>query len=347
MGKGIHLSFWTSTQLIILISLLKEVLPITVTDVRLVSQLPYVISGEPAVLTCHYITAPNEVVTEVEWEKDGTLVYLWTLDEPPVAKDVLEGHADLSVSSPSTLTINSVNMHMQGTYICRVRTNGKTSQNDFFLMVIVDACQEGAWKTHTDMISCTETVSMHCIGIFPKPSPTCGVYADKSGRFLNSVPFDSVNKLANGTFEVSFNRKFEIKEWINHTDISFRCHMMFLGTPWRRGIVHKMFGESGCKEDPPRVQNGYYNMTEEKSCWGFPAEGTRIQYHCEEGHKLLGTALYTCADGSWVPEGVIVEGDYEIPICENPDSGGSERRSTQIAVSIALLILFIFWTSHP
>ncbi|XP_055925636.1 uncharacterized protein LOC129957369 isoform X2 [Argiope bruennichi] len=304
MGKGIHLSFWTSTQLIILISLLKEVLPITVTDVRLVSQLPYVISGEPAVLTCHYITAPNEVVTEVEWEKDGTLVYLWTLDEPPVAKDVLEGHADLSVSSPSTLTINSVNMHMQGTYICRVRTNGKTSQNDFFLMVIV-------------------------------------------GRFLNSVPFDSVNKLANGTFEVSFNRKFEIKEWINHTDISFRCHMMFLGTPWRRGIVHKMFGESGCKEDPPRVQNGYYNMTEEKSCWGFPAEGTRIQYHCEEGHKLLGTALYTCADGSWVPEGVIVEGDYEIPICENPDSGGSERRSTQIAVSIALLILFIFWTSHP
>ncbi|GIY99988.1 hypothetical protein CEXT_360441 [Caerostris extrusa] len=35
----------------------------------------------------------------------------------------------------------------------------------------------------------------------------------------------------------------------------------------------------------------------------------------DEDHKLLGSALYTCTDGSWVPEGVIVDGDYEFPIC--------------------------------
>ncbi|GIY99990.1 uncharacterized protein CEXT_360451 [Caerostris extrusa] len=115
----------------------------------------YVINGDPAVLTCHYIIDTNEVVTEVEWEKDDVLVYLWTLDEPPEAKDVLKGHVDLDIKSPSMLSIDAVNMHMQGTYTCRVRTNGKTAHNELFLMVIVDACQENSWKTHTDMIHCT------------------------------------------------------------------------------------------------------------------------------------------------------------------------------------------------
>ncbi|GFR25796.1 uncharacterized protein TNCT_513591 [Trichonephila clavata] len=322
-----------------------EASSVTVTEVRLVSQRPYVIEGEPAVLTCHYILDPAEVVTEVEWEKDDVLVYLWTLDEPPEAKDVLKGHVDLSVKSPSTLTINDVTMHMQGSYTCRVRTNGKMAQNELFLMIIVDACKESAWKTYTDMISCTETVNMHCIGIFPKPSPACGVYADKPGKYLNSVPFDSVNKLANGTFEVSFNRKFVIQDWVNYTDISFRCYMMFLGTPWRSGIVHKMFGDAGCKDAPPHVKHGYYNMTEERSCWGYPSEGTRVEYHCEDGYQLLGSALYTCADGYWTTEGVIVEGDYEVPICQSLNHE-TDKSPTFFNPNLALILFLIAWTLY-
>ncbi|GFT47876.1 uncharacterized protein NPIL_59711 [Nephila pilipes] len=156
-----------------------EALSVTVTEVRLVSARPYVMDGQPAILTCHYILDPNEVVTEVEWEKDDVLVYLWTLDEPPEARDVLEGLVDLNAKSPSILNISAVNMHMHGTYTCRVRTNGKMASNEIFLMIIVDACKQSSWKTYTDMVSCQETVNMHCIGIFPKPSPACGVYEDR------------------------------------------------------------------------------------------------------------------------------------------------------------------------
>ncbi|XP_035222204.1 uncharacterized protein LOC118195078, partial [Stegodyphus dumicola] len=294
-----------------------ETLSIAVTEVRLASGeiRPYVLQGESATLTCHYIIDPTETVTEVEWEKDGTLVYLWTLDNPPEAKDVLKGNVDLTVRSPSTLVITKASMGMQGTYTCRVRTNGKTAENEMYLMIIVDACDESAWKTHTDMIECTESVNMHCIGIFPKPSPACGVYSERTGKYLNSVPFDSVNLLFNKTYEVSFNRRFTIQEWINHTDLSFRCYMMVLGTPWRSGIKHKMFGDPGCEKDPPQIIHGYYNLTEERSCWGFPAEGAKALYQCEEDYVLLGSSLYTCSSGQWSPEGIVVDGDYEVPIC--------------------------------
>ncbi|GIX79452.1 hypothetical protein CEXT_184381 [Caerostris extrusa] len=60
-----------------------------------------------------------------------------------------------------------------------------------------------------------------------------------------------------------------------------------------------MFGDAGCKDNPPHIRNGYYNMTEERSCWGYPSSGSHAEYHCDEDHKLLGSALYTCTDGSW------------------------------------------------
>ncbi|KAG8184515.1 hypothetical protein JTE90_023529 [Oedothorax gibbosus] len=311
-------SSWINIIFIFLI--IRGTSSITVTEVLLVSAHQYVIQGDPALLACRYIAEQTEVVTEVEWEKDGVLVYLWTLDNPPEAKDVLEGKADLTVTTPSQLQITEVDMAMQGKYTCRVRTNGKTAQNEMFLMVIVDACKEDAWKTNTDMVNCIETVNMHCIGIFPKPSPACGVYSEKTGKYLNSVPFDSVNKLLNGTFEVSFNRRFVIQDWINNTDISFRCYMMYLGTPWRSGIQHKMFGDAGCTDKPPIVLNGFYNMTVEfKSCWGFPSEGSKVEYSCKEGFTV---EVYVCTGGKWTPEGsTISDEDYLKTICGDINFG--------------------------
>ncbi|XP_054712802.1 uncharacterized protein LOC129222332 [Uloborus diversus] len=333
-------AFARTSSVIFHLLLFREALSVAVTEVRLASSdiRPYVLQGEPATLTCHYIVERSEEVTEVEWEKDGILVYLWTIDNPPEAKDVLEGKVDTSVQSPSTLVIKNAHMDMQGTYTCRVRTNGKTAQNDMFLMVIVDACDESSWKTHTDMINCIETVSMHCVGIFPKPSPACGVYSERTGRYLNSVPFDSVNLLFNKTYEVSVNRRFIIHDWVNHTDLSFRCYMMVMGTPWRSGIKHKMFGDPGCEKSPPEVKHGYYNLTQEKSCWGFPSEGSRAEYQCEDGYTLLGSPLYVCSDGKWTVEGVLVDEDYEIPVCSDGSGAGI------ISASLTVL-LFCIYTS--
>lgn len=290
---------------------------VAVTEVRLLSnsnKSKYVLHGEGATLTCHFVLETYESVSEVEWEKDGVLVYYWSMNKPPIARDVLEGRVDLSVTSPMILSITKAHMDLQGTYTCRVRTNGRTAQNDIFLMVIVDACHEDAWKTHSDMTTCTETVNMHCVGMYPKPSPACGVYNELTGKFLNSVPFDSVNTLFNGTYEVSFNRRFTIDDWINHTDISFRCHMLVLGTTWRSGIKHQLFGDPGCKEPPPGVTNGYYNLTDEKSCWELPGEGAMAEYFCNSGYELNGASVFTCRSGKWtLDEGVIA--DEKLPFC--------------------------------
>ncbi|GFS78068.1 uncharacterized protein NPIL_583101, partial [Nephila pilipes] len=165
-------------------------------------------------------------------------------------------------------------------------------------------------------------------------------------RYINSVPFDSVNKLANGTYEVSFNRKFVIQDYLNHTDISFRCFMMFLGTPWRSGIVHKMFGASGCKDPPIKIKHGFYNMTEDRSCWNYPTEGSRLQYHCDEGYQFVGSTFYSCTEGYWTPEdGVIFDGDYVDPICQSltPET---DKGPSCFNPNLMLILFLIAWTLY-
>ncbi|OQR72785.1 hypothetical protein BIW11_03712 [Tropilaelaps mercedesae] len=46
---------------------------------------------------------------------------------------------------------------MQGNYTCRVETDKSVSENDFYLIVIVDSCKEQSWTTYSDRIdlSCT------------------------------------------------------------------------------------------------------------------------------------------------------------------------------------------------
>ena len=48
-----------------------------------------------------------------------------------------------------------------------------------------DACKESSWETHSDMVSCTEDVTFYCRGMFPKPSPVCGIYNDITGKYTN------------------------------------------------------------------------------------------------------------------------------------------------------------------
>lgn len=326
-------------ELLLRLLVLRGAASVAVTEVRLSTSdaKPYVVQGESATLICQYVLESTEEVTEVEWEKEGALVYLWTLGDEPVSRGVLEGKVDLAESSPSSLTITKVHMDMQGTYTCRVRTNGKTAHNEMFLMVIVDACSESSWKTHTDMIECTEDLNMHCVGIFPKPSPACGVYSERTGKYLSSVPFDSVNVLHNGTYEVSFNRRFSVKDWLGQPDLSFRCYMIVLGTPWRTGITHKMFGDPGCEKSPPSIPHGHFNVSGDVSCWGYPGEGSNAEYHCSEGYQLLGTALFVCSQGQWVPEGVLVDEEARLPQCSD-GSGASCLTSGWILFGLLALL---------
>lgn len=114
------------------------------------------------------------------------------------------------------------------------------SQN--YLITFTDACQENVWRTHLDMDDCTETIRMRCVGLFPKPSASCGVFNEDTKTFLTSVPFDRVVTLRNHTYEVTLTNQYFMRDWTSYINISFKCYFVIDNTSWRRGITYKLFG---------------------------------------------------------------------------------------------------------
>ncbi|CAG2107189.1 unnamed protein product, partial [Medioppia subpectinata] len=247
MGKG-----WTALN------------GVTVTEVHIISintgRTDYVIQGESAQLSCHYIfTKQEERIQSVRWEKDGQHVYFSTPNKKrPIAVGVLKGHVDYnSKDLLNTVTILNVSLEMHGTYSCHVDSDLNTSQNSATLTVIIDACKESHWKTHTDMINCTEDISFYCIGMFPKPSPACSIHNDFTDKYFAGETFDVNQELPNGTYEISIRRRYHVTDFINFAgQLSFQCHLVIVMTSWRMGINYKLFGDSGCIDDPPKINNG-------------------------------------------------------------------------------------------
>ncbi|XP_075547487.1 uncharacterized protein LOC142581936 [Dermacentor variabilis] len=300
--RGVRQRRWV-VLFLLLAAAVSGVLGIVVTEVRLLSdsnKTQYVLQGEGATLLCFFVLSPGEDLRRVLWFKDGAEVYVWRKGRRPLARNLFDKRVDLSNRSPSFITILNADMSMQGNYTCRVETDVGVSQNDLFLTVIVDSCKEDSWTTFSDRVSCTETVELDCGGMFPKPSPACGVYNDQTGVYLNTMPFDRLKTAANSTYEVRLHRVFHVQDWLAFRNLTFRCHVIVLGTDWRTGISHKLFGDSGCSPDPPEIVNGYYNVSGEETCWRTPAEGSLTRYYCLEGFELRGPRELVCHNGAWV-----------------------------------------------
>lgn len=92
------------------------------------------------------------------------------------------------------------------------------------------------------MDDCTETIRMRCVGLFPKPSASCGVFNEDTKTFLTSVPFDRVVTLRNHTYEVTLTNQYFMRDWTSYINISFKCYFVIDNTSWRRGITYKLFG---------------------------------------------------------------------------------------------------------
>ncbi|KAH9368906.1 hypothetical protein HPB48_004405 [Haemaphysalis longicornis] len=117
-----------------------SVLGVVVTEVRLLSdsnKTQYVLQGEGATLLCFFVLSPSEELRRVLWFKDGAEVYVWRRGRRPLARNLFDKRVDLNNRSPSFISILSAHMSMQGNYTCKVETDSATSQNDFFLTVIV------------------------------------------------------------------------------------------------------------------------------------------------------------------------------------------------------------------
>lgn len=346
--------------LLLLAAAVSGVLGVVVTEVRLLSdsnKAQYVLQGEGATLLCFFVLSPREELRRVLWFKDGAEVYVWRRGRRPLARNLFDKRVDLNNRSPSFISILSAHMSMQGNYTCKVETDSATSQNDFFLTVIVaDSCKEDSWTTYSDRVSCTETVELQCGGMFPKPSPACGVYNDQTGVYLNTVPFDRVEPAANSTYEVRLHRVFQVRDWLAFRNLTFRCHIIVLGTDWRSGISHKLFGDAGCPPEPPEIVNGFYNVSGEETCWRTPAEGSLTRYYCLDGFELRGPRELVCRNGSWVlprpllassagtPQGPAAARLFKNIICEI--NGQAETRWNRLFTAVmttlpALLSLYL------
>ncbi|KAG8201320.1 hypothetical protein JTE90_016797 [Oedothorax gibbosus] len=268
----------------------------------------YALQNEVASLHCNYQTAQDETVSSVRWEwkrrgsEERIEVYVWRPNRRPVAKEIFFGRTEISNSDPTVIIIRQAHMEMEGNYRCVVQTNEMQGYTDFQFYVIVDACQDNVWTTHLDMDTCTDTISMHCVGLFPKPASSCGVYNEDTRTFLTNLPFDRVLTLRNHTYEITLTNTFLIRDWTSYTNISLRCFFVIEGTSWRRGIVYKLFGDYGCDPVPPSPGPGTFNMSEEKSCWSRPREGALVHYSCNSTTSLRGPETLVCRNGSWVPE---------------------------------------------
>lgn len=111
-----------------------------------------------------------------------------------------------------------------------------------FILSFADACQENVWQTHLNRDDCTETIRMRCLGLFPKPSASCGVFNEDTKTFLTNVPFDRVVTLRNHTYEVTLTNQYFMRDWTSYTNITFKCYFVIDNTSWRRGITYKLFG---------------------------------------------------------------------------------------------------------
>ena len=297
----------SSTLLVILSLLLNRCYCVTVHEVRFLTdsgKTDFAIAGEGVTFSCLFVLDPRETIQSVIWYKDKERVYLYHKDrqDPPIDLGILKGRIDLTNRSPSTLIIKNTTKEMHGTYTCDVITAKGKSQNEAFLIVIVDACRESSWETTSNMVNCTEDITFYCRGMFPKPAPVCGIYNDVTGSYVQSVSFDHVEKMEDGTYEISLFRRLYAKDWLKHSgQLSFRCFMIVMSTTWRKGIHHRLFGDSGCLQPPPNVSHGFYNITSETTCWGTPREGSKLTYTCHQGFDLLGPASYTCKNNTWKP----------------------------------------------
>jgi hypothetical protein len=78
-----------------------------------------------------------------------------------------------------------------------------------------------------------------------------------TGQYIAGESFDRNERLPNNTYEISLTRHYNVRDFLNFTgQLSFRCHILVMMTTWRSGIFYKLFGDSGCPLDPPKLDNG-------------------------------------------------------------------------------------------
>lgn len=76
-------------------------------------------------------------------------------------------------------------------------------------------------------------------------------------QYFAGETFDMIERLPNGTYEIAIQRRYLAENFTQYPGkLSFHCHLLVLMTSWRMGINYKLFGDAGCIDQPPSINNG-------------------------------------------------------------------------------------------
>lgn len=78
-------------------------------------------------------------------------------------------------------------------------------------------------------------------------------------QYFAGETFDMIEQLSNGTYEIAIQRRYLAENFTKYPgQLSFHCHLLVLMTSWRMGINYKLFGDAGCIDLPPSINNGMF-----------------------------------------------------------------------------------------
>ena len=184
-----------------------------------------------------------------------------------------KGHIDHS-SKYSHIIIHNVTTEMLGRYTCNMKTDLNVQETDYNLIVITQAaCKLNDWHIKSDRSKCTEIFQFDCRHMFPRPSPSCGLWDERAGKFIAAVPVlisEEPNSRDNNTWRVRYVEKYELllaaaaanssMSKIQKASLDLfqyagnlflRCDIVVPETSWKLSFKYKMFDFSdGCQRDP-------------------------------------------------------------------------------------------------
>lgn len=124
-------------------------------------------------------------------------------------------------------------------------------------------------------------------------------FSSVSGQLITAEPFTKIKRQPDGTYDLSMSHRYIAEDYRDRKgSFLFRCILSVIGTSWTRVINSKLFSRRDCPE-PPTIANGFYTVSQRKSCWDTPTEGSIVTYSCSSNYTLSGDGILVCVDGVW------------------------------------------------
>lgn len=204
----------------------------------------------------------------MRWKKGAPGLEVLSLD--------FKGRVDES-STPFKLRLRNVTLAMHGLYRCQVKTD--LSLNEFvenpdpkLVSVIARvACSHDSWRLSANASDCRETLKLDCRHMFPKPSPSCGIFDARRDKLITALLLDITHEPPQQqspgvakpqlpqTYRIRYSNSIKLNEPSSQfgylrefgNALEFRCDLSVPHTSWKLTLAKRLFDfRDSCDESP-------------------------------------------------------------------------------------------------